>query len=124
MLEAKLPLEEITEQLRLANSRTLEKLEEIEALNIKYLLDSDAANYKKRMLRRLSDRTVPLLFASCGCSSASAQANEMFQKGTFLKELNYVHAVHRMDEGDFYMTSEDFLRHAAECEYWPNSRGT
>jgi hypothetical protein len=41
----------------------------------------------------------------------------MFQKGTFLEELNYVHAVHRMDEGDFYMTSEDFLRHAAECEY-------
>ena len=34
-------------------SRTLEKLEEIEALNIKYLLDSDAANYKKPMLRRL-----------------------------------------------------------------------
>ena len=52
MLEAKLPLEEFTEQLRFANSRTLEKLEEIEALNIKYLLDSDAANYKKGMLRR------------------------------------------------------------------------
>ena len=53
MNKANLPTEEIMEQLRLANSRTLEKLEEIEALNIKYLLDSDAANYKKPMLRRL-----------------------------------------------------------------------
>lgn len=53
MLEVKLPLEEFKEQLTLAASRTLEKLEEIEALNIRYLLDSDATNYKKRMLRRL-----------------------------------------------------------------------
>jgi hypothetical protein len=52
MHEANLPLEEFMEQLRLANSRTLEKLEEIEALNIKYLLDSDAAKYKKSTLRR------------------------------------------------------------------------
>jgi len=53
MLEAKLPMEEMTEQLKLVTSRTLEKLEEIEALDIEYLLDSDAANYKKPMLRRL-----------------------------------------------------------------------
>ena len=53
MHEANLPLEEFMEQIRLANSRTLEKLEEIEALNIKYLLDSDAAKYKKSPLRRL-----------------------------------------------------------------------
>jgi hypothetical protein len=53
MLEAKLPLDEFEEQLKLTVSRTLEKLEEIEVLNIKYLLDSDAANYKKPMLRRL-----------------------------------------------------------------------
>jgi hypothetical protein len=53
MLEAKLPLDEFEEQLKLTVSRTLEKLEEIEALNIKYLLDSDAANYKKPTLRRL-----------------------------------------------------------------------
>ena len=51
MNEANLPLEEFMEQLKLANSRTLEKLEEIEALNIKYLLDSDAAKYKKSPLR-------------------------------------------------------------------------
>ena len=73
MNEAKLPLEEFMEQLKLANSRTLEKLEEIEALNIKYLLDSDAANYKKSHAAKASDRTVPLLPALCGCSSASAQ---------------------------------------------------
>ena len=60
MLEAKLPMEEMTEQLKLVTSRTLEKLEEIEALNIEYLLDSDAANYKKPMLRRLL--TEPFLF--------------------------------------------------------------
>ena len=53
MNKANLPREEFMEQLRHANSRTLEKLEEIEALNIKYLLDSDAAKYKKPMLRRL-----------------------------------------------------------------------
>ena len=39
------------EQARFANSRTLEKLEENEALNIKCLLDSDAAKYKKNPLR-------------------------------------------------------------------------
>jgi hypothetical protein len=51
MNKANLPREEIMEQLRLLNSRTLEKLEESEALNIKYLLDSDAAKYKKSPLR-------------------------------------------------------------------------
>ena len=41
----------------------------------------------------------------------------MFQKGTFGTKLNYLHAIHRIYQGDFYMTSDDFLRHAAECEY-------
>jgi len=61
------------EQMRLANSRTLEKLEEIEALNIKYLLDSDRRKIQKKHAANSSDRTVLLLPAFCGCSSASAQ---------------------------------------------------
>ena len=52
MNEANLPLEEFKEQVTFIKSQTLEKLEETEALNIKYLLDSDAAKYKKSMLRR------------------------------------------------------------------------
>jgi hypothetical protein len=51
MNKANLPLEEIMEQAKLANSHTLEKLEESEALNIKHLLDTDSAKYKKSPLR-------------------------------------------------------------------------
>ena len=85
-----MPLEEFKRIVPLADPDTLEEMEEVEGLNIKYLLNQGATEYRKRPLRMhliepflivLNRRGVGLFCRSCG-PRLSLRANEAIHAAT------------------------------------------